>query len=128
MPTGFLSKVKNMTYQRGDIVELSLILPPGNKVQPHPVVIVSNEDVHNGDDCYIGVMLTHSEQIDVFAFELSNEMFTKPNTDKYAQARCHLITYFLESHVNANYKNRMKENSVNQLVEHVFYSALNKLY
>jgi hypothetical protein len=115
-----------MTYQRGDIVELPLILPPDNKVKPHPVVIISNEDVHEGDDCYIGVMLTHSKEIDVFTFELSNEMFVKFNSDKYAQARCHLVTYFLKSHITADYKNRMKENSVNQLAEHVFNSALSK--
>lgn len=116
-----------MTFQRGDIVELPLTLPPDGKLLPHPVVIISNEDVHEGDDCYIGVMLTHSTYIDMFTFELSDDMFVKPNTDKYAQARCHLITYFIKSHVSGNYKNRMKEEAVNRLVEHVYSSALTKL-
>jgi hypothetical protein len=66
---------------------------------------------------------------DIFTFELTNDMFINPNSDAFAQARCHLITYFLKSHVIKNsYRNKMKKDYVDALVEHVINSALNDIF
>ena len=114
-----------MAYQRGDIVEVPMIMPDKGRTENHPVVIVSNKDVHDEDTCYIGVMLTHSARVDQFSFALANEMFDPPMKEENFQARCHLITYILESHIiKGKHRNRMKANFVDQLVAQVNASAL----
>lgn len=116
-----------MVYHRGDIVEIPLTMPDSGRIKAHPVIIISNKEVHDADDCYIGVMITHNDRIDQFSFELSNDMFEPAMQERRTfQARCHLITYFLQSHITkGTHRNRMKANFIDQLVTHVTTSALN---
>lgn len=114
-----------MAFQRGDIVEIPFIIPHNNKSENHPAVIISNQDVYDSDNCYICVMLTSSTIIDQFTFEITNDMLLKPQNKVFAQARCHLITYILDKHIipNSN-KNKLKNNVVDRLVEHVLINSL----
>jgi mRNA-degrading endonuclease toxin of MazEF toxin-antitoxin module len=116
-----------MVYSRGDIIEVPFLLS-GNKTLNHPAVIISNEAVHDAENWYICIMLTSQSKTDRFTFRITDEMLVKPNDKAFAQARCHIITYALESQIirNSN-RNRMKRNHVNRLVEHVTQSALSEI-
>ena len=82
-----------MSYQRGDIIELPFLIPGKNKTEVHPAVIVSNEIVHQTEEIYICVMITHSDLHEYFAFDLLPEMFSKekevaqhfPDSSKYME-------------------------------------------
>ena len=84
-----------MPYQRGDIVEAAFLMPHNNRMENHPVVIISNDDVYDADQCYVGVMMTTQTREDRFTFRITDEMLRNANNQKYAQGRCHLISYFL---------------------------------
>jgi len=117
-----------MPFERGDIVEYSFLIPDTNKYEPHPALIISNQDVYDADECYICVMLTTSERNDIFTYEITDDMLQKPNNVPYAQARLHLVTYVLEKHITMRLpKNRMKANSVDKLVEHIREISLSSL-
>ena len=117
-----------MPFERGDIVEYAFTIPDTNKEVRHPALIISNQDVYNADACYICVMLTTSERRDMFSFEIEDYMLSKPNNVSFSQARAHLVTYVLEKHITLRQpKNRMKENSVNKLVEFINTVSLSAL-
>ena len=46
-----------MAVYQGEIVEVNFQLPDG-KFKPHPVIVVSNNDINEYEDGFIGVMLS----------------------------------------------------------------------
>jgi len=117
-----------MSFERGDIIEYPFLNPETNKLQPHPGIILSNQAVYDADECYICVMLTTSRYRDKFTFEITNDMLVRPNNVPFAQARLHLITYVREKDIKKGPpKNRMKESSVNRLVEFIKIVSLSAL-
>ena len=114
-----------MAYQRGDIVEVPFQIPHHGKVEKHPAVILSNQEVFDEDGCYICAMETTSTVQDRFSFIVKEEMLVSPNNKEFAQVRCHLVTYVMKSHiVNNSKRNRMKGDYVDKLVEYISYAAL----
>src|ERR1039457_275593 len=106
-----------MPYQRGDIVEVPFIIPDTNRLENHPAVIISNDNVFAGDGIYICAMITHSNYRDRFSFVLQNDMLNRPLDNTISQVRCHLITYILDSHIIPNsHRNKMNANAVDRLV------------
>ena len=85
-----------MTISQGDIVEVNFRLPEGFK--PHPVIVVSNNDINEYEDAFIGVMLSSSMKYDDYSFVLENEMLTKIPKVK-TQVRCHLISLIPENEI-----------------------------
>jgi|JI81BgreenRNA_FD_contig_111_240889_length_1169_multi_4_in_0_out_0_1 hypothetical protein len=118
-----------MVFQRGDVVEIPFLL--GKGAQNHPAIILSNEEVYAVDEAYLCVMVTHSKHRDIFAFELTGDMFNQPlGQGEYMEARLHLVTYILKSHITPNThtgRRRMKQNAVDRLVEHIKVKALSQL-
>lgn len=118
-----------MPFDRGDIVEVSFLIPHNNKIEPHPAVIISSSEVYDTDGCYICVMLTTQTRIDRFSFEITNEMLVKQSNKPFSQARCHLVTYITEAHIIKNaHSNKMKENAVDRLVDRIAATALSPNY
>jgi hypothetical protein len=114
-----------MPFQRGDIVEVNLGMPPDGRVLNHPAVIISNDDVFKDDDCYLVVMLTSQQYGDRYTFEINENMLAQTNNKVYSEARCHLVTYILPAHiVSARSRNKLKRQYVDALVEHMVNSAL----
>ncbi len=112
-------------YQRGDIVEVNLGMPPDGKILNHPAVIISNEDVYNDDDCYIVVMLTSQKYDDKYSFEVSDHMLATSSGKFRSEARCHLVTYILNSHiVVGKHRSRLRRQYVDALVEHMVNCSL----
>jgi hypothetical protein len=117
-----------MAYQRGDIIEVPFQIPHHGKIEKHPAIIISNQDVYDNDECYICVMITSSTHLDQFTFEIEDEMLVSPNNKDFAQARCHLISYILKNHiVNNSKRNRMKSQFVDKLVEYISVTALSTI-
>jgi len=107
-------------HQQGDIVLVNFPLPAGLKL--HPAVIVSNDEVYETEECYIGIMITSSKIRDNFSFELSNEMLTNP-LDQQSQVRCQLIALFNENEIEKKISRIKKEpliNLVRQMNDKVF--------
>jgi len=107
-------------YEQGDIVLVNFPLPDGFKL--HPAVIVSNEEVYETEECYIGNMLTSSKIRDNFSFEITNDMLTKP-LDKQSQVRCQLIALFNENEIEKKISKLRKEpltKLVKQISDNVF--------
>ena len=116
-----------MAYHRGDIIEVPFLIPHNNKTENHPAVIISNEAVHDNEQIYICVMITHSDINDVFSFILAPEMFNNSNNAPNGKAKSHLIAYVPESHIikNSNYnKCRMKPLFVDKLIQFITITAL----
>ncbi len=114
-----------MPYDRGDIIEVNLAMPPDGKVLNHPAVIISNNEVYDDDDCYIIIMLTSQEYEDKYTYRISDEMLLQKSNMPYIEARCHLLTYILKSHIVANKnRNKLKRHFVDALVEHMVNSVL----
>ena len=114
-----------MPFQRGDIVWVPFTIPHNNKIEDHPALIISNQHVFDLDECYLSVMLTSSEHVDMFTFQITNSMLQKPESTSFSQARCHLIAYMLDSHIASNHPhNKMKQDYVDRLVQHIVTVAL----
>ncbi len=115
-----------MAYQRGDIIEIVFELPYNDNSKPHPVVIISNDDVYEQDGLYIVVMLTHMNNIDKYSFEITSDMLVKKGDGKFAQARCHLITNVKDEDIISNHsgRNSLKLKAVDRLVTHIETVAL----
>jgi mRNA interferase MazF len=108
-----------MALKRGDIIEVYFDFPRVNNTKPHPAIIISNEDVYETETGYVCVIMTSSENFkDKFTFEITDNMLERPNNKDFSQARCHLVTFVYESHLNdKNYaKNTLKPNSVERLI------------
>lgn len=98
-------------------MEVNLGMPPDGKVLNHPVVIISNDDVFIDDDCYLVVMLTSQEYGDRYTFEITDDMLAQASNKSYSEARCHLVTYVLPSHiVSARVRNKIRRQYVDALV------------
>ena len=106
-----------MSFQRGDIIEVYFDLPYSKETKTHPAIIISNEDVYDKDEVYVCVMMTSITQIDLFSFEITQDMLTQKNNKDFSQARCHLISYVSDKHIVGNRpKNTLKENALNRLL------------
>ncbi len=117
-----------MSYNRGDIVEFYLELPYQESSKPHPFIIISNEEVYEQDGMYICVMITHSENIDQFTFEIENKMLTKNVDGNFSQARCHLIVNIKEEEIIPTMaRNRIKNKYVDRLVSRIEMVSLSNL-
>lgn len=113
-------------FERGDIVEVYFDLPRAVETKLHPAIIISNNDVYDKDDVYICVMMTSSKNNDLFSFEIKPEMLESPNNKDFSQARCHLISYIKENHLEKQKLNRMKESYVDNLVMRINTVAISK--
>lgn len=113
-----------MAFTRGDIVEVYFKLPNNKKAEPHPALIISNDDVIADDDCYIMVMLTGTNSNDKYSYHVEDRMLNKP-LPKKSQVRCHLITYVLEVHIT-NFKilSTMKPAYVDAIVSRIVSNVL----
>lgn len=114
-----------MPYQRGDVIEVNLAMPPDGKIMNHPAVIISNNQVYEDDACYIVVMLTSQDYDDNYSYPIDNYMFLQgSNSSSHSEARCHLITYVLDAHIIGTKRNRLKKRFVDEIVDQVADRAL----
>ena len=76
-------------------------------------------------------MMTSSNNfIDKFTFEITDDMLERPNNKTFSQARCHLITFVFEQHLENknNAKNTLKPNSVERLIAFINENSFSDNY
>lgn len=83
-------------FEIGDIVYVCFDLPRKRETKTHPAIIISNINVYEADDIYICVIITNTEDEDLFSFPLDDSMFENRINRITGQARGHLITYVLK--------------------------------
>ncbi len=50
-----------MPSQR-DVVEVEFRLPSDGRLEKHPVIILSNEEINNGESGFVAVMMTSQDR------------------------------------------------------------------
>ena len=69
-------------YQR-ESLDINCYIP-NQGFKPHPVLIISNNEINEFQDHFIGVMLSSSIKFnDDYSFWLENKMLTKPTRKKH---------------------------------------------
>lgn len=110
-----------MSLKRCQIIYHNFPIPGKNTEELHPVLIISNDIVHQEQDIYIGIMISSSENYfkDYFSFELTDKMFVNEKLPKQnSHLRLHLITYFNSSTVsNAKVIAEIKEQYLNIILD-----------
>ncbi len=86
-----------MKVEQREIVEVNFLLPDG-KMKPHPVIVLSNNDINLYEGAFVGVMLSSSAPDDAYSFWIENNMLTKSPKVK-CQVRCQLISLIPENQV-----------------------------
>ena len=110
-----------MSVSQGEIVEVNFQLPDGG-FKPHPVIIISNNDINEYEDGFIGVMLSSSAVSDDYSFLLEDKMLSK-NPKRRIQVRCHLISLIPESEITGRHGNIKREylkQVINKIITNVF--------
>jgi hypothetical protein len=105
-----------MKIEQGEIVEVNFNLPQG--YLPHPVIVLSNNDINEFEQSFIGVMLSLKDYDDEYSYFITDEMLTKKPRDKY-QARGHLISFFQTTEVLSKH-GKMKKEYLKKLIKHIF--------
>ena len=81
--------------QQRDIIMVSYELPQG--VENHPVIIISNDAVHETESIYYAVMCSGELKPEEFAIELTSEMIVgKKPMNKKTYIKTHLIQSYIE--------------------------------
>lgn len=105
-----------MKVEQGEIVEVNFNLPQG--FLPHPVIVLSNDDINEYEQSFIGVMLSSKDYKDEYSFFITNEMLVKEPRNKY-QARCHLISFFQTKEVISKH-GKIKKAYLKDIIEYIF--------
>ena len=110
-----------MPFQRGEIIEVNFPLP-GGELQPHPVVVISNNDINDNEDAFICVMCSSSTVDDDYTFWLSNDMLSNPTLLR-TQVRCHLIALADNNDV-LNRRSRLNQTHFENLINKICADVL----
>jgi len=109
-----------MPFNRGNIVEIAFDLPYDGASPTHPFVVISNDEVYEEDQMYVCVMLTHMRKTDLYTFEITPDMMSKPGDGRFSQARCHIIINVSDDDiVHPLSKNSLKLSAVSRIIAHI---------
>ena len=101
-----------MIFKRGQIIYHNFKLPGREDSVLHPVIIVSNENVTDVCEMYVGLMITSSPNYadDIFTFELEEKMIINNRLTKENRfVRLQLIAYFNCNTVRSDIKGTIKD-------------------
>ena len=65
-----------MSIRQREIIEVNFRLP-GGALKPHPVIVLSNNQINEYEDAFVCIMLSGSNIDDNYSFHLENNMLTK---------------------------------------------------
>lgn len=98
-------------------------MPPDGDLLNHPCVVISNDEINEEEQGFVAVMMTSEPGYkgDLYSFELTDNMGTKPLGKPFCAVRLHLIGNFLYKDIisNKNSGNEMKIDSFNRLLVHI---------
>ncbi len=93
-------------YQR-EIVEVNFQLPD-RSFAPHPIIVVSNNNVFDTEDIFYGLMISSKVINPDFEFEITDEMVSNPFPKK-SYVKCQLIQAYQEKEILSRYGSMNKE-------------------
>ena len=112
-----------MSVRQRQIVEVAFRLPPDGKAMNHPCVVLSNNEINNEEQGFVAVMMTSEPRYkdDLYSFEVSDNMLTKPHRKSFCAVRLHLIGNFLYDDVipNSNSGTEMKIDTFNRMLTQI---------
>jgi PemK-like, MazF-like toxin of type II toxin-antitoxin system len=112
-----------MKLRQRQIVEVLFRLPPDGKVLNHPCIIISNEDINEEEQAFVGVMITSEKHYkgDNYSFELTPIMLTKPMDKDFSAVRLHLVSLFLKRDIitNRNVGNEIRKSHFERLLSQI---------
>ncbi|MCI0448939.1 MAG: type II toxin-antitoxin system PemK/MazF family toxin [Chlorobi bacterium] len=106
-------------YQR-EIVEVNFQLPD-RTFEPHPIVVISNNNVFDVEDIFYGLMISTKIFNPDFEFEITDEMVSKPFPMK-SYVKCQLIQSYQENEILNRFGSMGKEH-FDKLMEKLFQSV-----
>lgn len=107
-----------MTVSQRDIVEVVFPLDP--TALKHPVIVLSSHEALSMEQCFIGMMLTSTDQDDEFSFIIDDSMLTSPIIGvSHSEARLHLVSYFKFSQIikNNHPRTKIKQHYFEELIK-----------
>ncbi|MBI5219802.1 MAG: type II toxin-antitoxin system PemK/MazF family toxin [Bacteroidia bacterium] len=111
-----------MAVQQREIVEVCYPLPNG-KLKPHPVIVISNEDIFDTEGIFYGVMLSTKDFNSDYIFEITDDMLTKAKKRDESYVKCQLIQAFNENEITGRYgyiKKEPFEKLKQKIIESIF--------
>jgi len=81
-----------MIIKQRDIVEIAFYT--GNKPEPHPAVIVSNNDIFEAEGFFYAILLSTKNLFPDFTIEIIPTMINSPRNQRNGYAVCHMIQQF----------------------------------
>ncbi|MEX8548820.1 MAG: hypothetical protein V5804_14585 [Mucilaginibacter sp.] len=111
-----------MSFNQGEIINYEFQIPGNARLEYHPGIILSCNDVFIDDECYVIAMMSSIQTIDKYSFCLNNDMLENPIDSKngFSQVRCHLITYALKKFItDLRPKNKLKAFAFERLIAHI---------
>lgn len=87
-----------MAVHQREVVEVNYLLPNGS-FRPHPVIVISNNEIFEIEEIFYGVMLSTKDSNSEFIFELTDNMMTKPSQRHRSFVKCYLIQAYSEREI-----------------------------
>ena len=81
-----------MIIKQRDIVEIAFYT--GNKPEPHPAVVVSNDDIFEAEGFFYAILLSTKNIFPDFTLEITPSMINFPRNQRNGYAVCHMIQQF----------------------------------
>jgi mRNA-degrading endonuclease toxin of MazEF toxin-antitoxin module len=111
-----------MTINQRDIVEIAFYT--GNKPEPHPAVVVSNNNIFEAEGFFYAILLSTKNHFPEFTMEITPEMINSPRNRRNGYAICHMIQQFYPEDVitrtGATLKTETFEKLKNKVKEVIF--------
>jgi len=81
-----------MIIRQRDIVEIAFYT--GNKPEPHPAVVVSNDEIFEAEGFFYAILLSTKNLFPDFTIEITPLMINSPRNQRNGYAVCHMIQQF----------------------------------
>lgn len=97
-----------MNICQRDIVEIAFYT--GNKVETHPAIVVSKDDIFEAEGFFYAVLLSTKNIFPEYTSIVSPSMINKPKNERDGFAVCHMVQqFYLEDVVNRTGSTLKKE-------------------
>ncbi len=109
-----------MKVNQRDIVEVNFQLP-GGIFKPHPVLVVSNENVLAQEEIFYALLISSKQFNTEFEIEITNEMLVEPLLKK-SFVKCQLLQAYSTNEI-LNRLSSMKKNDFEIILNKFFNSV-----
>ena len=96
-----------MKVNQRDIIEVNFQLP-GGIFKPHPVLVVSNENVYEQEEIFYALLISSKQFNTEFEIEISDDMLLSP-LPKRSFVKCQLLQAYTASEILKRITSMKKE-------------------